>query len=128
MSDRETRDIEKQLQRENSVSPRKPRPEVDHPEPIDPAQRDVYHTISLINGRINRMSVGEMKRQCQRLHLDWQGQRQTVKRRLKEHYKMQSLIEAGIIKPNHNRNVDAFLVIDFEVIKHVISCSHEILQ
>ena len=73
----------------------------------------VYRTISLINGTINRMDLGEMKTRCKELNLDCNGKREAVKRRLKEYYKTEKLIQAGLLerKSNDERNSDFFIVI-----------------
>lgn len=73
----------------------------------------VYHTISLINGTINRMDLGEMKNRCKELNLDCNGRREAVKRRLKEYYKTEKLIQAGLLerRSSDERNSDFFIVI-----------------
>ena len=80
--------------------------------PDDP--ENVYHQISLMNGQINRMDLSQMKHECRRLRLDTHGKREAVKRRLKEHHKREKLIESGLLKRGENKNVDFFIVIDFE--------------
>ncbi len=75
----------------------------------------VYHQISVANGRINRMDLQQMKQRCRHLRLDSSGKREAVKRRLKEFHKRQLLIEAGLLNPTDNRNMDYLVVIDFEV-------------
>ena len=79
-----------------------------------PQYDDVYHSISQVNGMINRMDLSTMKKRCAELNLHPMGKREAVKRRLKEYYKETMLIEAGLIDPRENRNVDVFVVIDFE--------------
>ena len=78
----------------------------------------VYRTISLINGTINRMDLGEMKTRCKELNLDCNGKREAVKRRLKEYYKTEKLIQAGLLerKSSDERNSDFFIVIGKELI------------
>ena len=73
----------------------------------------VYRTISLINGTINRMDLGEMKNRCKELNLDCNGKREAVKRRLKEYYKTEKLIQAGLLerRSNDERNSDFFIVV-----------------
>ncbi len=74
----------------------------------------VYHEISFMNGQINRMSFGEMKEKCKSLGLDCSGRREAVKRRLKEHLKVQRLVSAGLMEAKVNRNADYLVVVDFE--------------
>ena len=73
----------------------------------------VYRTISLINGSINRMDLSEMKNKCKELQLDCNGKREALKRRLKEYYKTEKLIQAGLLerKSSDERNSDFFVVI-----------------
>lgn len=73
----------------------------------------VYRTISLINGSINRMDLSEMKSKCKELQLDCNGKREALKRRLKEYYKTEKLIQAGLLerKSSDERNSDFFVVI-----------------
>ena len=73
----------------------------------------VYHTISLINGTINRMDLNQMKSRCKELNLDSNGKREAVKRRLKEYYKTEKLIDAGLLerKSSDERNSDYFVVV-----------------
>lgn len=94
-------------------------------------QHPVYNEISLANGRINRMSYDQMKKHCKELNLECNGKREAVKRRLKEHYKNAKLVEAGLVKPKDNRNVDYFVVIDFEATceeKNPPDYKHEIIE
>ena len=73
----------------------------------------VYRTISLLNGNINRMDLNEMKTRCKELQLDCNGKREAVKRRLKEYYKTEKLIQAGLLerRSSDERNSDYFIVI-----------------
>ena len=73
----------------------------------------VYRTISLINGNINRMDLNQMKNRCKELQLDSNGKREAVKRRLKEYYKTEKLIEAGLLerRSSDERNSDFFVVV-----------------
>ena len=94
-------------------------------------QHPVYNQISYVNGQINRMDLGQMKVRCKELELECNGKREAVKRRLKEHFKEQMLLEAGLIKPKENRNVDLFVVIDFEATceeKNPANYKHEIIE
>lgn len=73
----------------------------------------VYRTISLINGTINRMDLNQMKTRCKELQLDCNGKREAVKRRLKEYYKTEKLIQAGLLerRSSDERNSDFFIVV-----------------
>jgi len=73
----------------------------------------VYRTISLINGTINRMDLNQMKTRCKELKLDCNGKREAVKRRLKEYYKTEKLIQAGLLerRSSDERNSDFFIVV-----------------
>ena len=37
-----------------------------------------------------------------------------LKKRLKEHWKVKKLVDAGLLDAKKNRNADYFLIIDFE--------------
>ena len=92
---------------------------------------DVYHSISQVNGMINRMDLSTMKKRCIDLNLHPMGKREAVKRRLKEYYKETMLVEAGLIDPRENRNVDLFVVIDFEATceeRNPADYKHEIIE
>ncbi|XP_059090591.1 3'-5' exoribonuclease 1-like [Tigriopus californicus] len=91
----------------------------------------VYSAISFINGQINRMDLNDLKQKCKQNNLDCHGKREAVKRRLKEYYKAQKLIEAGLLEPSVNRNVDYFVVIDFEATceeRNPPGYQHEIIE
>ena len=84
MTDKESRDWEKCLLR-NSPRKSKGRPkEEEQQQQFHP----VYNDISLMNGRINRMNLHEMKTECKILRLDCHGKKETIKRRLKEYHKV----------------------------------------
>jgi 3'-5' exoribonuclease 1 len=85
-----------------------------HNNPQLMSHEDVYSNISNLNGQINRMDLSSMKKRCRELNLHPMGKREAVKRRLKEFYKEKLLVEAGLVDPRENRNVDYFVVIDFE--------------
>ena len=96
-----------------------------------PQYDDVYHSISQVNGMINRMDLSTMKKRCVDLNLHPMGKREAVKRRLKEYYKETMLVEAGLIDPRENRNVDVFVVIDFEATceeRNPADYKHEIIE
>lgn len=89
--DKESRDYEKHLQRTPKKKDREPQMiqekclEVEENESF---QDKIYRELSLINGQINRMNLGELKNQCKSLKLDCYGRKDPLKRRLKEHYKV----------------------------------------
>ena len=58
--------------------------------------------------------MGELKRTLAEKNMNNHGKRDTLKRRLKEHIKVEKLIAAGLMEASENRNVDYFVVIDFE--------------
>ena len=127
MSDKEARDLAKCLERN---SPKKPKQDKKHSNGGYDFEHPVFNAISLINGRINRLSISEMKRECKGLHLNCDGKRETVKRRLKEHYKAEKMVEAGMKPPNYD-NPDYFVVIDFEATceeKNPPDYKHEIIE
>lgn len=140
MVDKETRDMEKHLQRtpkkkensaeaaakENSIQ------EIKVPAFEGETFEDkVYREISLMNGQINRMNLGELKTQCKRFNLDCYGKKDPLKRRLKEHYKENKLVEAGLLEPKAKKNADFLLIIDFEATceeKNPAGYPHEIIE
>lgn len=112
-------------------------------------QDQVYKEISLINGQINRMNLGELKNACKELKLDCYGRKDPLKRRLKEHYKVEKLVQAGLLEvyfrnfrvvyhatsllfqAKANRNADYLLIIDFEATceeKNPAGYPHEIIE
>ena len=58
------------------------------------------------------MDLNQMKLRCKELSLDSNGKREAVKRRLKEYYKTEKLIDAGLLerKSSDERNSDYFVV------------------
>lgn len=134
MTDKQTRDYEKFLQR----TPKKKEPPPSPPTFEDEEdlenkkfEHEVYQKISEMNGQINRMSLGELKNLCKTLHLDCYGKRDPLKRRLKEHYKVEKLVAAGLMEPKANPNADYFLIIDFEATceeKNPPGYPHEVIE
>ena len=80
MTDKQTRDYEKFLQRTPKKKER-PEPEIVEYENENSTneennfENEVYKEISLLNGQINRMNLGELKNACKSLHLDCYGKR-----------------------------------------------------
>ena len=137
MVDKETRDMERHLQRtpKKKDSPAREMPAIESiqlaTEEGETFENKVYREISFMNGQINRMNLGELKTQCKRLNLDCYGKKDPLKRRLKEHYKEQKLVEAGLWEPRAKKNVDYLLVIDFEATceeKNPAGYPHEIIE
>ena len=81
MTDKQTRDYEKFLQRTpKKKESRLPEPEFSQYENENSTEEnnfenEVYKEISLLNGQINRMNLGELKNACKSLHLDCYGKR-----------------------------------------------------
>lgn len=93
----------------------------------------VYSSISLINGKINRMDLNQLKAMCRQNKLATMGKREAIKRRLKEYIKTEKLIEAGLLteKARVILNTDYFIVIDFEATceeKNPPDYPHEIIE
>jgi 3'-5' exoribonuclease 1 len=146
--DKESRDLEKYLQRTPKKKEAAPSAtatptkrmsetatasasEVEAKQDSSGFQDPVYREISLLNGQINRMGLGELKQACKDRHLDCYGGRDPLKRRLKEHWKVQKLIECGRIEAKANRNPDYLVVIDFEATceeKNPAGYPHEIIE
>lgn len=109
MVDKECRDYEKHLQRtpkkkehqesrKQIVTDFKNAQEDNQQHNNSEFQDQVYKEISLINGQINRMNLGELKNACKDLKLDCYGRKDPLKRRLKEHYKVEKLVQAGLLE------------------------------
>jgi len=133
MTDKQTRDYEKFLQRtpKKKEKPPEPIPQYENENSEENFENEVYKEISLLNGQINRMNLGELKNACKSLHLDCYGKRDPLKRRLKEHYKMEKLVQAGLMEPRANPNADYFLIIDFEATceeKNPPGYPHEVIE
>lgn len=137
MGDKESRDYEKNLRRtpKKSQSETDPEPETIPKQPAakmsDPYGHPVYNEISYINGQINRMDVSQMRNRCKEVGLEPAGKREALKRRLKEYFKAEKLIEAGLLERNNPQNVEYFLVIDFEATceeKNPPGYPHEIIE
>lgn len=144
--DKECKDLTRRLEKTPRKSKKKPEScgdlivEKAHPPPRELFNPDnnenlmahpVYNEISLINGQINRMDLGQMKQRCKLLNLECNGKREAVKRRLKEHCKYNKLVEVGLVKPRENRNVEYFIVIDFEATceeRNPPDYKHEIIE
>ena len=86
----------------NSVDSASYRESIDDQE--DSYETSVYKQISLLNDEINRMSLGELKNKCKSLRLNCYGKRDPLKRRLKKHFKVEKLIEAGLMEPMETKN------------------------
>ena len=77
MTDKQTRDYEKFLQRtpKKKEKPPEPIPQYENENSEENFENEVYKEISLLNGQINRMNLGELKNACKSLHLDCYGKR-----------------------------------------------------
>lgn len=116
MVDKESRDMYKCLQRtpKKQKKPIVVQKEERKEKNSNYLEHPVYNDISLINGEINRMDCQVLQLKCKELHLDCRGKREALKRRLKEYWKVEKLIEAGLMERRTNRNADFLVVIDFE--------------
>jgi len=153
MSDRESRDLLKKQQRTPTPGKRKEkrqeRNESDTRENTSfqpkslvfeeekenecsskPFSDPVYKRISVKNGQINKYDLSTMRRVCQEQGLDSTGKHDSVKKRLKEHFKNLFLKEAGLDFRPH-RTFDYLVVVDFEATcedKNSPDYPHEIIE
>lgn len=74
----------------------------------------VYKKISAANGRINKMTRGQLHEALVYLNLSTRGTKEVLQRRLKAHAKKQHLKENNIDSKSSEKYVDYYLVIDFE--------------
>lgn len=74
----------------------------------------VYKEISLANGHINRMSKDELRIKLSELHLDTRGVKDVMKKRLKNHYKKQKLLQTAAEGGPTDTYYDYICVVDFE--------------
>jgi len=159
--DRETRDLEKHLQRtprkkDNQASQRQATSMNGHQhliyqndEPNLPQSTEtngdaitefeapetyeekIYKEISYLNGQINRMDLNELKMACKGANVDCHGRKDPLKKRLKEHWKVKKLVEAGLLDAKKNRNADYFCIVDFEATceeRNPAGYPHEIVE
>ncbi|MBN3319287.1 ERI1 exoribonuclease, partial [Atractosteus spatula] len=75
----------------------------------------VYKEIALANGHINRMNKDELRRKLSELKLETRGARDVLKKRLKNYYKKQKLMQA-VVTENSSTDTyyDYICVVDFE--------------
>lgn len=140
MTDKESRDLEKFFQKKQSLkassSPTKIEGHQIIPIELDQEENEtfadkVYREISILNGQINRMNISQLKNACKDLSLDCYGTKDPLKKRLKEHYKVQKLISAGLMEAKANRNADFLIIIDFEATceeRNPSGYPHEIIE
>jgi len=94
----------------------------------------VYSSISLVNGKINRMDLSQLKALCEQNKLSPNGKESAIRRRLKEYLKTEKLIEAGLLDRKaayQDLNTQFFIVIDFEATceeKNPPDYPHEIIE
>jgi len=103
---------------------------IDQPDQT-PYDHPVYKQISRQNGQINRADLSSLKYMCKLEQIDSSGKLNTVKQRLKSHFRNKMLKEAGLMKPSIHRTFDYFLVVDFEATcesKNLSSYPHEIIE
>jgi len=157
MSDKESRDIARKLQKTPSKntptkdkSKKKPGLEEAGAEALKPKSLfeekggegkplkaasphgdPVYSLISMKNGQINRLDLTSLKRLCKEEYLDSSGKRVSVQKRLKEHFKNKVLREAGLLQPSPHRSFDYLIIVDFEATceeKNEPDFNHEIIE
>ncbi|XP_060618696.2 3'-5' exoribonuclease 1 isoform X1 [Anolis sagrei] len=89
----------------------------------------VYKEISLTNGHINRMSRPELRAKLAEFKLDTRGEKDVLKKRLKNHYKKEKLMQK---QPSNAENYyDYICVIDFEATceeGNQLDFTHEIIE
>ncbi|XP_035466728.2 3'-5' exoribonuclease 1 [Scophthalmus maximus] len=88
-----------------SVSPSQSNSDFSHP---------VYKEISLANGHINRMSMDQLRVKLAELKLDTRGVKDVMKKRLKNHYKRQKLLQSAAEGGPTDTYYDYICVVDFE--------------
>lgn len=95
----------------------------------------VYKELSIMNGRINKMNVAQLKRHLREHNLNSSGRKDVLRRRLKAHLQHQKLKEHGEEDEAANqRNLyyDYYLVIDFEATcdehQNQTTYRHEIIE
>ena len=174
MSDRESRDLLKKQQRTPTPGKRKEKRQERNESDIrentsfqpkslvfeeekenecssKPFSDPVYKRISVKNGQINKYDLSTMRRVCQEQGLDSTGKHDSVKKRLKEHFKNLFLKEAGLDCRPHRwysnssvvfrvaadmtvlyfRTFDYLVVVDFEATcedKNSPEYPHEIIE
>uniref|UniRef100_A0A3Q2NT24 3'-5' exoribonuclease 1 n=1 Tax=Fundulus heteroclitus TaxID=8078 RepID=A0A3Q2NT24_FUNHE len=74
----------------------------------------VYKEIALANGHINRMSKDELRVKLAELKLDTRGVKDVMKKRLKNHYKKQKLLQSAAEGGPTDTYYDFICVVDFE--------------
>lgn len=101
-----------------------------------PFSNPVYKKLSRINGEINKMSYSQLKERLGQLGMDSRGFKDVLKKRLKNFYKKQSLVQARIPSQpkdggSNKDQMDYLLVIDFEATceeKNYPDYPHEIIE
>ncbi|XP_072847967.2 3'-5' exoribonuclease 1 isoform X1 [Pogona vitticeps] len=89
----------------------------------------VYKEISLTNGYINRMSRDELRAKLAEFKLDTRGVKDVLKKRLKNYYKKEKLMQKQ--PTNANNYYDYICVIDFEATceeGNQLELTHEIIE
>ncbi|PSN54787.1 hypothetical protein C0J52_02011 [Blattella germanica] len=89
----------------------------------------VYKELSRINGRINQMSKVAIISKLKQLKLSTEGTCEVLKKRLKNHYKVQKLNGAHILAASHL--VPYYVIVDFEATCQEVNAPdypHEIIE
>lgn len=103
---------------------------------LGPFSNPVYKKLSRINGEINKMSYSQLKERLSQLGMDSRGFKDVLKKRLKNFYKKQSLVQARVPPQAKNGSankdqMDYLVVIDFEATceeKNYPNYPHEIIE
>lgn len=80
---------------------------------IPPEHLPTFQRLAKINGKINRMKKRQLLDTMNRKNLNIDGEIEILKKRLKNHYKMQALIKAKICE-SESTYFPYFVVIDIE--------------
>ncbi|XP_063885772.1 3'-5' exoribonuclease 1-like [Scylla paramamosain] len=95
----------------------------------------VYRELSILNGKINKLNVAQLKSHLRERNLDTSGKKLVLQKRLKSHVCQQKLKESGKedeTASHRNLYYDYYLVIDFEATcdehQNPTTYRHEIIE
>ncbi|MPC19030.1 3'-5' exoribonuclease 1 [Portunus trituberculatus] len=95
----------------------------------------VYRELSILNGKINKLNVAQLKSHLRELNLETSGKKSVLQKRLKSHIGQQKLKESGKedeTASHRNLYYDYYLVIDFEATcdehQNPATYRHEIIE
>lgn len=89
----------------------------------------IYKELSIINGKINRMSSDELIKKLKHYHLDTNGSDEVRRKRLKSHYKKVKLGSADLYLSS--KLLPYYVIVDFEATCEVVNppnYRHEIIE